>query len=52
LTALANATDEAGQEEACALYASLMVAVRVSGTLMYIDIDVSILYASHMKMHS
>lgn len=41
LTALANATDEAGQEEACALYASLMVAVRVSSTLICIDIDVS-----------
>jgi hypothetical protein len=42
LTALANATDEAAQEEACALYASLMTAVRVSKTLICIDIDVSI----------
>jgi hypothetical protein len=42
LTALANATDEATQEEACALYASLMTAVRVSKTLICIDIDVSI----------
>jgi hypothetical protein len=41
LKALANATDEAGQEEACALYASLMTAVRVSKTLICIDIDVS-----------
>ncbi|KAF2484059.1 hypothetical protein BDY17DRAFT_248225 [Neohortaea acidophila] len=40
LTALANATTEADQEEACALYASLMAAVRVSGTLMCIDVDV------------
>ena len=42
LKALANATDEASQEEACALYASLMTAVRVSKTLICIDIDVSI----------
>lgn len=41
LKALANATDEAAQEEACALYASLMTAVRVSKTLICIDIDVS-----------
>lgn len=41
LTALANATDEANQEEACALYASYMAAVRVSTTLICIDIDVS-----------
>lgn len=41
LKALANATDETGQEEACALYASLMTAVRVSNTLICIDIDVS-----------
>ncbi|KAF2173194.1 hypothetical protein M409DRAFT_62774 [Zasmidium cellare ATCC 36951] len=40
LTALANATDEANQEEACALYASYMAAVRVSTTLICIDIDV------------
>lgn len=41
LTALANAETESDQEEACALYASLMAAVRVSGTLICIDIDVS-----------
>ncbi|KAK5124696.1 hypothetical protein LTR85_001409 [Meristemomyces frigidus] len=40
LTALASAKDEATQEEACALYASLMAAVRVSSTLICIDIDV------------
>ncbi|KAK4546873.1 hypothetical protein LTR36_001605 [Oleoguttula mirabilis] len=40
LTALASAKDEAAQEEACALYASLMAAVRVSSTLICIDIDV------------
>jgi hypothetical protein len=41
LSALAGAKDEATQEEACALYASLMAAVRVSSTLICIDIDVS-----------
>lgn len=41
LAALANAKTEADQEEACALYASLMAAVRVSGTIICIDIDVS-----------
>ncbi|KAI9812875.1 MAG: hypothetical protein M1827_004393 [Pycnora praestabilis] len=40
LSALASATDEASQEEACALYASLMAAVRVSDTIICIDIDV------------
>nr|POE75629.1 map-likeous protein 1 [Quercus suber] len=40
LKALAHASDEANQEEACALYASLMAAVRVSSTLICIDIDV------------
>ena len=40
LAALANAKDEANQEEACALYASLMAAVRVSKTLVCIDIEV------------
>ncbi|KAF2774116.1 hypothetical protein EJ03DRAFT_370241 [Teratosphaeria nubilosa] len=40
LSALAGAKDEAAQEEACALYASLMAAVRVSSTLICIDIDV------------
>jgi hypothetical protein len=47
LKALANATDEASQEEACALYASLMTAVRVSKTLICIDIDVSPLPRRH-----
>ncbi len=41
LTALANARTEADQEEACALYASLMASVRVSSTIICIDIDVS-----------
>ena len=40
LTPLASAKDEASQEEACALYASLMAAVRVSKTLICVDIDV------------
>jgi hypothetical protein len=40
LSALANALDEVNQEEACALYASLMAAVRVSTSLVCIDIDV------------
>lgn len=40
LSALAHATNEASQEEACALYASLMAAVRVSDTIIAIDIDV------------
>lgn len=40
LSPLAAAKDEASQEEACALYASLMAAVRVSKTLVGIDIDV------------
>lgn len=42
LSALANAKDEESQEEACALYASYMAAVRVSNTLICIDIDVSL----------
>lgn len=41
LTALANGTDEATQEEACAMYASFMMAVRCSKTLICIDLDVS-----------
>lgn len=41
LVALAHAKTEEDQEEACALYASLMAAVRVSSTLICIDIDVS-----------
>jgi hypothetical protein len=40
LSALAHATDEASQEEACALYASLMTAVRVSNTIICIDVDI------------
>lgn len=40
LAALANAKNEANQEEACALYASLMAAVRVSETIICIDIEV------------
>ncbi|TID18512.1 RNI-like protein [Venturia nashicola] len=40
LSALASATDEEMQEEACALYASLMAAVRVSSSLICVDIDV------------
>ncbi|KAI9814897.1 MAG: hypothetical protein M1832_005625 [Thelocarpon impressellum] len=40
LSALASATNEAEQEEACAFYASMMVAVRVSDTIICIDIDV------------
>ena len=40
LTPLASAKDEASQEEACALYASLMAAVRVSSTIICLDIDV------------
>ncbi|OBU00840.1 hypothetical protein VE01_01298 [Pseudogymnoascus verrucosus] len=39
LTALATAGEEGQQEEACALYASLMAAVRVSRSLICIDID-------------
>ena len=37
---LASATDPASQEEACAVYASLMVAVRVSRTIIALDIEV------------
>lgn len=40
LATLANAKDEASQEEACALYASLMAAVRVSRSIVCIDIEV------------
>lgn len=40
LAALSDAKDEAGQEEACALYASLMAAVRVSHSIICIDIEV------------
>jgi hypothetical protein len=40
LASLASAKDEANQEEACALYASLMAAVRVSKTIICMDIEV------------
>ncbi|RDW82925.1 putative Glc7-interacting proteinGIP3 [Coleophoma crateriformis] len=40
VAALASAKGEAKQEEACALYASLMAAVRVSNSLVCIDIEV------------
>ena len=40
LTALASAGDEVSQEEAAALYASLMAAVRLSDSIIAIDIDV------------
>ncbi|KAI0002680.1 RNI-like protein [Xylariaceae sp. FL0662B] len=39
LVELADAKTEEGQEEACALYASLMAAVRVSNTLFKVDIE-------------
>ncbi|KAH7026004.1 uncharacterized protein B0I36DRAFT_152653 [Microdochium trichocladiopsis] len=39
LEVLADAKTEANQEEACALYASLLAAARVSNTLIKIDID-------------
>jgi hypothetical protein len=40
LTEVMNATDEASQEEACALFASLMVAARVSRTMIAVEIEV------------
>ena len=40
LSPLASAKTEAMQEEACAFYASLMAAVRVSDTIICIDVDV------------
>ena len=40
LSALASAKDEASQEEACAFYASLMAAVRVSNSIICIDVDI------------
>ncbi|KAI1085171.1 hypothetical protein F5B20DRAFT_521206 [Whalleya microplaca] len=39
LVSIADAKTEEGQEEACALYASLMAAVRVSGALVKVDIE-------------
>lgn len=41
LSALSQATDEDSQEEACALYASLCAAARVSKSIVCIDVDVS-----------
>ncbi|ORY14449.1 hypothetical protein BCR34DRAFT_479496 [Clohesyomyces aquaticus] len=40
ITAISIATDEASQEEAAALYASLMTAAKISHTLIAIDVDV------------
>lgn len=40
ISALAAATDEEGQEEAAALYASLTMAAKISRTLICIDVDV------------
>ncbi|WEW56677.1 Microtubules assembly and stabilization protein [Emydomyces testavorans] len=40
IASLAAAKEAAAQEEACALYASFMAAVRVSKTLIAVDIDV------------
>ncbi|KXG49062.1 Leucine-rich repeat, ribonuclease inhibitor subtype [Penicillium griseofulvum] len=37
---LASTTDPVAQEEACAVYASMMAAVRVSRTIIAVDIDV------------
>ncbi|KAL5002526.1 hypothetical protein BDV10DRAFT_156857 [Aspergillus recurvatus] len=39
IVALASATDPEAQEEACAVYASLLAAVRVSRTLIAIDLE-------------
>jgi hypothetical protein len=40
IVSLTSATDPASQEEACAVYASLMAAVRVSSTIIAVDIEV------------
>lgn len=40
IAALASAMDPASQEEACAVYASMMAAVRVSRTIIAVDIEV------------
>ncbi|KAI5860077.1 RNI-like protein [Durotheca rogersii] len=40
LTRLANAKTEESKEEACALYASLLAAARVSSALIKVDIDI------------
>lgn len=39
LVKLASTKDLEGQEEACAFYASLMIAVRISKTLLAVDVD-------------
>lgn len=40
ITALAAAVDPEIQEEACAVYASMMAAVRVSGTIVAVEIEI------------
>jgi hypothetical protein len=40
IASLSSATDPASQEEACAVYASLMAAVRVSRTIIAVDIEI------------
>lgn len=40
IVSLASAVNPAVQEEACAVYASMMAAVRVSGTMIAVEIDV------------
>lgn len=40
ISSLASKVDAASQEEACAVYASMMTAVRVSRTIIAVDIDV------------
>ncbi|KAJ5135384.1 Leucine-rich repeat ribonuclease inhibitor subtype [Penicillium bovifimosum] len=40
IVSLASTTDPEAQEEACAVYASMMAAVRVSRTIIAVDIDV------------
>lgn len=40
MSTLASASDHRSQEEACAVYASLMAAVRVSRTIIAVDIEV------------
>lgn len=39
---LASTTDPVAQEEACAVYASMMAAVRVSRTIIAVDIDIPV----------
>lgn len=40
IAAMASSTDAAAQEEACAVYASMMAAVRVSRTIIAVDIEI------------